>query len=58
MTFEQDLNVWCKETQNTISSLKEDVSKIKASQKIVMLMLGGNLLGLGLLGVLALALHL
>ncbi|MGD0645915.1 MAG: hypothetical protein ABSA75_13495 [Candidatus Bathyarchaeia archaeon] len=58
MTFEQDLNVWCKETQTAVSNLKQDVIKIQAQQKIIIILLSGNMLSVGLLGVLALVLHL
>lgn len=46
MTFEQDLNTWCLDTQKRLESVEKAIVKLQASQKYSQLMLGADLLAI------------
>ena len=56
--YEEDLNICISTMKDQITALKIDVASIKTSQKILMFLLGSNLLGIGIIGVLTVVLHL
>lgn len=46
MTFEQDLNTWCLDTQKRLESVEKAIVKLQASQKYSQFMLGADLIAI------------
>lgn len=42
MTFEQDLNTWCKETEDKLEILEKAVASLKTGQKVTWAILSLN----------------